>query len=203
MAKNWSASEAVAVIREGKDFAAIQDIGRRFPIFVVLAASGAEGLTKIVQATPTHLTARKIESQLKAEAEGEVEEEVEDDTEEEEEAPKETPKQKALRLKKEKAAAKKEEEDDEEDDEEEEESETPKQKALRLKKEKAAAKKVEDEDEDEDEDDGYDDMSLPQLKKEAKKQKVDIKGLKTAEDIITALRGEESEDEDEDEDWDL
>ena len=62
MAKNWTAAEAVKVIREGKDKAAIADIGRRFPIFTVFAASNLE---KLIDAVPDYVSARKMEAILK------------------------------------------------------------------------------------------------------------------------------------------
>lgn len=118
MAKNWSAAEAVKVVREGKDKAAIRDIGGRFPLFIFLAASNPVG---IIEALPEYVSARKIEAILKGDIDTSASSASDDDDEEEEEevkpvkkskkkaAAKETPKSK----KKAKAA----EEDDDDDDE--------------------------------------------------------------------------------------
>lgn len=82
MAKNWSTAEAVKVIREGKDKAAIQDIGRRFPLFVFMAASNPVG---IIEAIPEYISARKIEAILKGDVDTSAESEEDSDEEEEEE----------------------------------------------------------------------------------------------------------------------
>lgn len=204
MAKNWSAAEAAQVVFEGKDKAAIQDIGRRFPLFVSAAARGAEGLLEIIGCLhPERVTARTIEAKMKESVE------ESDDVEEEEVQEKPAKKEKAPKggKGKGKKAAK------EEEDEEEEEKPAKKEKAGKKGKGKKDPEPVEEDedwdDEEEDEDgDGYEDMSLAQLKKEAKKQKISVKGL-DKDGIIAALRGEEPEDdddedeEDEDDDWDL
>ena len=89
MATNWTLSQALAKITEGTDKAAIQDIGRRFPLTAVaLAEIGKNaGADKIIGALPSHITARKIESVLKDGVEQDSDADVED-TEDEEEAPK-------------------------------------------------------------------------------------------------------------------
>lgn len=181
MAVNWTVAQATAVILEGTNKEQIQDITRRFPLFAVTVAKG--DLLAVAQATPEHLTVRKIESVMK---EGVTVTEVED--EDVEEVVEEKPAKKA----KTKAAK----------------EEAPAKKAKGKKSKPAPEPEPEEEDEEDEDDDGYDEMNLVQLKKAAKKQKVDIKGLKTADAIIAALRGEdvadEEEDEDEDdEDWDI
>lgn len=206
MAKNWSAAEAAQVVFEGKDKASIQDIGKRFPLFVSSAARGAEGLLEIISVLhPERITARTIESKLK-----EGLEEIEDD--ETEEAPvKKAPvkgKQEAPAKGKSKKAPVV--EDDEDDEEEEEEA--PKKKAPAKGKGKTPASKkpvVEEEDDDEDWDDDeeeeevdYDSMSLSELRKAAKAQKINGKGL-DKNGLIAALKGEEPDDEEDDDDWDI
>ena len=62
MAKNWTAAQAIKVIRAGKNKEDIMDIGRRFPLFAVLAASNP---VEIVEALPDFISARKIEAILK------------------------------------------------------------------------------------------------------------------------------------------
>jgi hypothetical protein len=181
MAKNWSAAEAARVAFEGKNKEAIQDIGKRFPLFLSAASRGSEGLLEIIGALhPERITARTIEAKLK--------EGLEDAEDVEEE---ETSAKPAKTEKKEKA-------------------EKP------AKKEKPASKKpakVEEPEEDEDEDDEeeelpLEEMSLAELKAEAKKRKISVKGLKP-KDIIKAIKAadaEEEDDEDEeddDDDWDI
>ena len=115
MATNWTLSQALAKITEGTDKAAIQDIGRRFPLTAVaLAEIGKNaGADKIIGALPSHITARKIESVLKDGVEQDSDVDVED-AEDEEEAPKKEAKKPVKKT----AKAKTEEdaEDDEEDD---------------------------------------------------------------------------------------
>ena len=115
MATNWTLSQALAKITEGTDKAAIQDIGRRFPLTAVaLAEIGHNaGADKIIGALPSHITARKIESVLKDGVEQDSDVDVED-AEDEEEAPKKEAKKPVKKT----AKAKTEEdaEDDEEDD---------------------------------------------------------------------------------------
>lgn len=210
MAKNWSAAEAAQVVAKGTDKASIQDIGKRFPLFVSCAARGTEGLLEIIATLhPERITARTIESKLK---EG-LEDEVEEDEVEEKPAKKTSVKEEKAKPGK-KGGKKKpepvEEEDEDWDEEEEEEEEKPAKKASKGKpakgKKKVEPEPEEEEEDDEDEDDdGLEDMSLAELKKEAKKRKVDIKGLKSPKEIIKALRAsdEDEEDEDDDDDWDL
>ena len=114
MATNWTLSQALAKITEGTDKAAIQDIGRRFPLTAVALAEigNNAGAAKIIGALPSHITARKIESVLKDGVEQDSDADVED-TEDEEEAPKKETKKPAKKAAKEKAD---EDTDDDEDD---------------------------------------------------------------------------------------
>lgn len=125
MAKNWSAAEAIKVIREGKDKAAISDIGKRFPLFAVLAASNPVG---IVEALPEYISARKVEISLKGDVETSEETSENEEEDEEEEEPK--PKKKSIKApakapakstekKSAKSPAKKKPADDEEEDDDE------------------------------------------------------------------------------------
>ena len=111
MATNWTLSQALAKITEGTDKAAIQDIGRRFPLTAVaLAEIGNNvGAAKIIGAVPSHITARKIESVLKDGVEQDADVE---DTEDDEEATKKEDKKPVK-----KAAKAKTEEDTEDEDE--------------------------------------------------------------------------------------
>lgn len=111
MAKSWSVAEAVQVVVEGTDKAAIQDIGRRFPLFAVAAASGTTGLLEIISHLSDKVTVRTLEAKMK---EGVTE------MEDEEEVVEKTPAKKAPAKAKapaKKAPAKEEEDVFEEDDE--------------------------------------------------------------------------------------
>ena len=116
MAKNWSAAEAARVAFEGKNKEAIQDIGKRFPLFLSAASRGAEGLLEIIGALhPERITARTIEAKLK---EG-LEEDSEEVEVEEESSSQETKKHaKSEKPAKGKKAAKVEVEEEDEEEEE-------------------------------------------------------------------------------------
>ena len=60
--KNWTVSEAVKVIREGKDIDAIKEIVKHFPLFAVIVAS--KDFDGLAAAMPEHVTVRKIENEL-------------------------------------------------------------------------------------------------------------------------------------------
>ena len=202
MATNWTLSQALAKITEGTDKAAIQDIGRRFPLTAVaLAEIGKNaGADKIIGALPSHITARKIESVLKDGVEQDSDVDVED-AEDEEEAPKKEAKKPV------KKTAKAKTEEDAEDDEEDDPvalykkckkaglKVAPKKTAKYYKDQLAkAAAAEEDADEDDWGDDEEDEKPAPK-KKPAKKEPAK-KPAKKAE--------HEPEDDDEDEDeWDI
>lgn len=195
MAKNWTVAEAVAVIREGKNKEDISDIAKRFPLFAVNAAANVEGLVNLLSAMPEYLTARKIETVLKDGVQPASAEDTDEDTEEEEVVEEKPAKAaKKEKAKKEKPAK---------------EEKPAKGKAKKAKPEPQPEPEDEDWDDEEDEEetgDGLDEMSIAELKKEAKKRKINIKGLKDKGAIIAALRGEdadEEDEEDEDDDWDL
>ena len=125
MAKNWTAAQAIKVIRAGKNKEDIMDIGRRFPLFAVIAASNP---VEIVEALPDFISARKIEAILKGNVDTSSEAEDDEDSESEEDEEVESkPKKKASESKSKKKPAK-EEDEDEVDDEGEEEEEEPKSK---------------------------------------------------------------------------
>ena len=82
MAKNWNFTEALEVIKKGKDHEAIADIARRFPVFAVLAAKtvtgDAEALMELVSYLPEYNTVGKVNTRIK---EGTKIELSDDDTE--------------------------------------------------------------------------------------------------------------------------
>lgn len=102
MAKNWKVAEAVNAIRNG-DKDAIADIGRRFPLFAVNAATVNDGAMGLIEAIPEFITVRKMESVLKKgvdDSEVESEEDEIDEVEEEEEEEVKPKKKKAKKAEK-------------------------------------------------------------------------------------------------------
>ena len=171
MATNWTLSQALAKITEGTDKAAIQDIGRRFPLTAVaLAEIGKNaGAAKIIGAVPSYVTARKLESVLKDGVDQDSDVDVEDAEDEEEDDPvalykkckkaglKVAPKKSAKYYKDQlaKAAAAEEDADDDDcgdEDDEEDEKPTSKKKPAKKAPAKKPAKKADPEPEDNDED---------------------------------------------------
>lgn len=70
MAKNYTFSEAVNIIAEGKDLESIADIGRRYPVLAtkvaVVAAKAGEAFTDLMSFMPDYLTANKVNSAIKS-----------------------------------------------------------------------------------------------------------------------------------------
>ena len=195
MATNWTLSQALAKITEGTDKAAIQDIGRRFPLTAVALAEIGQnaGAAKIIGAVPSHITARKIESVLKDGVEQDSDVDVED-AEDEEEAPKKEVKKPA------KKAAKAKTEEDVEDDEEDDPvalykkckkaglKVAPKKSAKYYKDQLAKAAAADEDADDDDWDDDEEDEKPAPKKKPAKK---------------SAKKAEPEDDEDDDDEWDI
>lgn len=173
MATNWTLSEALKKITEGTDKAAIQDIGRRFPLTAVaLAEIGKNtGAVKIIGAVPSHITARKIESVLKDGVEQDSDVDIED-AEDEDETKKPAKKT---------AKAKAEEDVDAEDEEEDDPvalykkckkagiKVAPKKSAKYYKDQLAKAAAAEEDADDDDWDDEEEDEKPAPKKKPAKK----------------------------------
>ena len=69
MAKNYTFSEAVAIIAVGKDMEAIQDLGRRYPILVqkvsVVATKAGAEFVELMSFMPEYLTANKVNTVIK------------------------------------------------------------------------------------------------------------------------------------------
>lgn len=70
MAKNYTFSEAVAIIAKGTDLEAITDIGRRYPVLAhkvaVVATKAGEAFVDLVGYMPDYLTANKVNTAIKA-----------------------------------------------------------------------------------------------------------------------------------------
>lgn len=69
MAKNYTFSEAVNIIAEGKDLESIADIGRRYPVLATkvaaVAAKAGEAFTDLMSFMPDYLTANKVNAAIK------------------------------------------------------------------------------------------------------------------------------------------
>ena len=69
MAKNYTFSEAVHIIAEGKDLESITDIGRRYPVLAtkvaVVATKAGEAFTDLMSFMPDYLTANKVNTAIK------------------------------------------------------------------------------------------------------------------------------------------
>lgn len=200
MATNWTLSQALTKITEGTDKAAIQDIGRRFPLTAVALAEIGQnvGAAKIIGAVPSHITARKIESVLKDGVDQDVDEEIEDDVAEEEEDKK--PAKKTAKKPVKKAEVEDSEDEDEEDDPVALYKKCKKaglkvapKKSAKYYKDQLAKAAAAEEDADDDWDDEEDEK--PAAKKKPAKKSPAKKPAKKAEP-------EDDEDEDEDE-WDI
>lgn len=157
MAKNYSITEMVDVLVEGKDLEAIAEMGKRFPVLAYKitkvtskAAEEFADLAKYLDFVSANRVTKLIKGDSVDEDETVVESEVDaeaDETEAEEE-----PEKKEL-TKAEKAKARRE--------------------ARKAKKAKEAAEAAEaDESEDTDDEDGYSDMTAIELFKECKKRKI-------------------------------
>lgn len=92
MATNYTLNDVAKIITEGKDFEAITEIGKRFPILAVkvtaLAAKAPVEFKDLMSYMPDHVTANKINKAIKDALGGDTsDEDVEDDTTDEDEAP--------------------------------------------------------------------------------------------------------------------
>lgn len=180
MATNYTFSEVVAIIKEGKDSAAIADIGKRFPLLAVKLAKATSGdvdaMVEVCGYIPAKVSANKVNMAIKA-ALGDAEEaeEAEDD-EVEADVPEEVEEEKPKTKRAGKKAAPKKEEKTEEDDEE-----------------------VED---DEEEADPYDGKDAVELYKMCKSRGIAVKPRRTAKFYAEALRKADAAAADEDEEDD-
>ena len=90
MAKNYNIGEVVKIVAEGKDFEAIMDIGRRYPLLMnkvtKLVTLAGETASDFFSYMPEYLTANKVNKMIKDAVIDEDAEEAED-TEEAEEKP--------------------------------------------------------------------------------------------------------------------
>lgn len=208
MAKNYNIGEVVKIVAEGKDFEAIMDIGRRYPLLMnkvtKLVTLAGETASDFFSYMPEYLTANKVNKMIKdAVIDGDAEEA--EDTEEAEEKP--AKKEKAT--KKEKKAKKVEDDEEEADDAEDEDNPYSGKTAPELYKEckkrgiKVAAKKdakyyekalLKADAADVETEEAEEDWEEEKPAKPAKKEKAAKKEKKAKK---------EEEEVEEDEDWDI
>lgn len=222
MATNYTFSEVVAIIKEGKDSAAIADIGKRFPLLAVKLAKATSGdvdaMVEVCGYIPAKVSANKVNMAIKA-ALGDAEESEETEDEEvEAEVPEEVEgeKPKTKRAGK-KAATKKEEKTEESDEEDDEEEADPydgkdavelykmcKSRGIAVKPRRTAKfyadalRKADAAAADEDEEEEEIEEELPKPTKKAKPAKT-AKSAKTKK----AKPEPVEEDDEDDEDWDI
>lgn len=200
MAKNYNIGEVVKIVAEGKDFEAIMDIGRRYPLLMnkvtKLVTLAGETASDFFSYMPEYLTANKVNKMIKDAVIDEDAEEAEE-TEEAEEKP----------AKKEKKAKKAKKEEVEEDDAEDEDNPYSGKTAPELYKEckkrgiKVAAKKdakyyekalLKADAADAETEEADEDWEEEKPAKPAKKEKAAKKKAKKEEEEV-----------EEDEDWDI
>lgn len=200
MAKNYNIGEVVKIVAEGKDFEAIMDIGRRYPLLMnkvtKLVTLAGETASDFFSYMPEYLTANKVNKMIKDAVIDEDAEEAED-TEEADEKP----------AKKEKKAKKAKKEEVEEDDAEDEDNPYSGKTAPELYKEckkrgiKVAAKKdakyyekalLKADAADAETEEADEDWEEEKPAKPAKKEKAAKKKAKKEEEEV-----------EEDEDWDI
>lgn len=143
MAENYTAKQAIRILKEGTDVEAIRNIAGRFPLFALQAVQLNEAGVAIIEAMPDWMTARKINSFLYKGGNDETGE-AEDNYDEETPNKSKKPKDEEKKSKRGRKAKKEEPEDDDEDEDEDEEEEAPK------KSKKAKSKKSKDDDDDDD-----------------------------------------------------
>ena len=193
MAKNYSIGEAVKIIAEGKDFEAIMDIGRRYPILMnkttKLVTLAGDTAVDFFTYMPEYLTANKVNKAMK---DAVIDEDAEEEVEEEKPVKKE---------KKAKASKKVKTEEVEEDDGVEEDSPYAGKTAPELYKEcKKRGLKVEAKKNAK----YYEKALLAADAEEVEEEVVEEKPVKKEKPAKKAKKTKEvEEDEDEDDDWDI
>lgn len=90
MARSYTIGEAAKILAEGKDFEAVGDLGRRFPIFTnkfMQALTGdKDAIVEFVGYIPDYVNPRKMEKLITAGADESSEEEVVEEQADEEKA---------------------------------------------------------------------------------------------------------------------
>lgn len=125
MATNFTLAEAAKIVREEKDYEAIQEIGKRFPFLfaslIKMMTKAEKEFSEFVECFPDYLTANKMNGYIKAKVltDDSTNESEEDASEEKNESVKP---EKQEKKKAEKKPKKQEDEEDDSEDEEETES---------------------------------------------------------------------------------
>lgn len=193
MAKNWTLKEAVAIINEGTNQEAIQELAKRFPLTsMAIAKMGSNaGVTMLFDNMPEHMTMLKMERSFKdGVSEAADDEDIEESTEDVSDLEAMTTKQlyelcikKGLKVNK-----------------------YGKPKSYYIEQLSGASETEEAEDEEEEvEDPGYEDMSAVELFKLCKKRGLKAEPKKPAKTYITMLKKADEEaaqaTEEDDDDW--
>ena len=100
MAKNYTITEVVNIVSEGKDYESIADIGKRFPVLLKLVATvsaiAGDSFKEFMTYIPDAVTANKVNTAIKANipdaGEQDAQEEVQEEVEQQEKKPEEPPK---------------------------------------------------------------------------------------------------------------
>ena len=208
MAKNYTLYEAACVIAEGRDLAAIQDIGKRYPFALSrvteLTAKAGEDFVEFIKYLPEHTTANKFNAAVRAQI---VEADEEDDDDEVVET-KPVKKEKSAKAKPKKVEVE-DDDDDDDDDEVEDLMSLPAKKLFKMcedagltpskNREKAYYIKllnsVSEDDDDEEEEE------VKPAKKSKKSEKPAKKSAKKAPKKVEPE--DDWDDDDDDDDWDI
>lgn len=230
MAKNYTLSEAVQILAEGKDKAALADLGKRYPALSIalagLIATSGDSFVEFIGSFPEKFTAGIINKALLEDAD-----EAEDDEDDENEEQEENPKTSKAKDKKKSAPV---EDDEDEDQGGSDDLESKNGKELmkiaramgiakdlksRKKEDIIAAinaanskgngktadpkKKTDDEDwgEEDEETNPYEGKTAMELFKECKKRGIEAAPKKPAKFYIDLLTEDDADTDDDDEDW--
>lgn len=230
MATNFTLAEAAKIVREGKDYEAIQEIGKRFPFLfaslIKMMTKAEKEFSEFVECIPDYLTANKMNGYIKAKV---LSDESDEDASEEKN---ETAKpEKQEKKKAEKKPKKQEVEEEDSEDEEETESDYDSMTTSKLwdlvksrpeakKHIKGNAKKAEliealkkadaeggsdaeeDDDAESEETTGYSDMSALELFKECKRRGIKATPKKKEKYYIELLEKDDASKAESDDDDD-
>ena len=96
MAKNYTITEVVNIVSDGKDFESIADIGKRFPVLLKLVATvsakAGDSFKEFMAYIPDAVTANKVNTAIKANIPDAGEQDVQEEVEQQDKKPEEPPK---------------------------------------------------------------------------------------------------------------
>lgn len=177
MAKNYTITEVVKIVSEGKDITAIADIGKRFPVLLhfvtAVAAKAGDEFVEFMSFMPEYLTANKINSVIKSSI---------SDADVEQEQP---------------------EEAEQEQPEQQEEKPAPKKRGRKAKKAEPEQEQPEDENADAEEEkpNKYAGKKAMELYSECKKRGIKVEPRKPAKYYIDLLEENDNDSAEEEDDW--